>query len=606
MKLRVALYPAFVAAAATAFAQPQPHQFGGGFSELKPPQQRLAADWIHRFNAVMKQSGSNEEVYDNLPVSIRTTYGAVSHALMTTKLTRNDQPAGTALDLVAQLDMVNGKIHGVGGDHQYRLYVVLKPDALKTLQETEPFKRGMDNTVYHKEYPLNYRQQGGVPSIQFSITRDGKRADIDVDYRSSKFPGGLFNGHLTSSNSDVTAGNNHERHVNRWDGLPNWWRSLFGLPLTPPPNSVASTIPATPSVKAKEKAATAAHDFFESWLVKQTPAQSVAYFADQAYACLELQTGKPIDRGMAPFQVLQQMKQVNTKFGRAADLATVIEPVTIQMEGLKLVEQPYANEFALYEVPESIAFQHNCYYQLHPEEAAKEKPTDKYGRFYASILRLKGGGTKGKPFAVVWAKEGDYWKIVSVEGEPDAQRIRPTVPAPAEPIPPKQFVAGDSSFIRANGEFLRQWLVKRNFDSATTYFSPECDECLRMEAEEPITDPHSALRNALKRVSDTLRRSGSLKEVVKAADPQHSDLRFIHHPHEENFTLMSVPNSIGEFLECKSQAASKPFVPAAPVYGTYYASGFTLNIRGEPPVLYLIWRKTSSDWKIVAFEVQEP
>ena len=131
MKLRLALCPVFMAGAAATFAQPEPRQFGGGFSELKPPQQRLAADWIHRFNQVMKRSGSNEEVYDGMPVSIRTTYDAVTHALMTTKLTRNGEPVGTAIDLVAQLDTVNGKIHGVGGDRQFRMYVVLKANALR-------------------------------------------------------------------------------------------------------------------------------------------------------------------------------------------------------------------------------------------------------------------------------------------------------------------------------------------------------------------------------------------------------------------------------------------------------------------------------------------
>ena len=62
MKLPLALCPVFVVGAAATFAQPEPRQFGGGFSELKPPQQRLAADWIHRFNQVMKRSGPNEEV----------------------------------------------------------------------------------------------------------------------------------------------------------------------------------------------------------------------------------------------------------------------------------------------------------------------------------------------------------------------------------------------------------------------------------------------------------------------------------------------------------------------------------------------------------------
>lgn len=79
----------------------------------------------------------------------------------------------------------------------------------------------MDNSVYHKGYPTNYRERSGVPSIQFSVALDGRRTDIDVDYRSSSFPVGLFNGHLTASNSDVRAGNNYDKHVNRWSGFNN-------------------------------------------------------------------------------------------------------------------------------------------------------------------------------------------------------------------------------------------------------------------------------------------------------------------------------------------------------------------------------------------------
>ena len=38
----------------------------------------------------------------------------------------------------------------------------------------------MDNTVFHKGFPINYRQNGGTPSIQFSLSTDKTRADIDV------------------------------------------------------------------------------------------------------------------------------------------------------------------------------------------------------------------------------------------------------------------------------------------------------------------------------------------------------------------------------------------------------------------------------------------
>src|SRR5262252_9422130 len=98
------------------------------------------------------------------------------------------------------------------------------------LSKSKEFGRGPDNVVYHKGYPICFRGRNGTPSIQVSITKDGKRGDIDVDYRSSKFPAALINGHLTASNSDVRAGNNDERHNQNWAGFPSWWRGFLGLP----------------------------------------------------------------------------------------------------------------------------------------------------------------------------------------------------------------------------------------------------------------------------------------------------------------------------------------------------------------------------------------
>lgn len=613
MRLRLAFCLVPTIALLVAYAQPAPRKFGSGYDELKPPQQKLVVDWAQRFNKVTKQSGTPAQVFEAWPLSARTTFDAVTHALMTTNLSRkNGSPAGTALDLVNQLETVNGKIEGTSGDHQYRLYVVLKPDALKTLEDTQPFSRGMDNTVYHKEYPLNYRQQDGVPSIQFSITRDGKRADIDVDYRSSKFPKALFNGHLTASNSDVTAGDNHERHVNRWEGLTNWWRTLFGLPLTAQTASKSRyDIASTPKVKGKGKPDASAHDFLESWLVQQKPSEAIAYVSDRAYSCLELKYGaKASDRGMAPFQLLQHMQQVNTQVGKVPNLGPVVEAVPVTSERLKLkeVEQPYRSEFVLYDVPETVAQDYDCYYRLHPEEAAKQKPpSDKYGRFYASVFRMKNPKAKGEAFAAIWEKEGDFWKIVTFVSETDARSVRiSSESAPAAAPPPRQFTAGDPDFVRANGDFLDKWLVKHNYDGAMSYFSPDCDECVRLEAEKAVTDPRATLRNGLKEIVDTIRRAGSLTEIVKAADPSHTELRFIHHKYEPNFTLLSLPNSLGQYMECKTQASKKPYAPSrSSVYGTYFGTGLTLNVPGDPPVLYLLWRKVGSEWKIVAFKVQD-
>ena len=139
------------------------------------------------------RSWSPAPFYDEIvSLSSKTTFDAVTHALMTTQLT---DAAGTglgdALALVERVEAVRGEVPGARGDQQFRMYVRLTADALDTLERSQQFKRGADNSVYHKGYPINYREQGGTPSIQISIAPDNRRADIDVDYRASSFPVGL-------------------------------------------------------------------------------------------------------------------------------------------------------------------------------------------------------------------------------------------------------------------------------------------------------------------------------------------------------------------------------------------------------------------------------
>lgn len=160
---------------------------------------------------------------------MRTTFEAVTHALLTTKLTsKSGKSLGNALDLVDVVEEVSGEFPGKRGDQQFRIYAVMKPDAVAKLEDSKEFFRDKDNRRYHKGFPLCFRMPN-VPSIQFSLTRDGKRADIDVDYRSPRFPNALVNGHLRAANSDVRAGSNGDRHNSRWSGLSEWWKMLFGF-----------------------------------------------------------------------------------------------------------------------------------------------------------------------------------------------------------------------------------------------------------------------------------------------------------------------------------------------------------------------------------------
>jgi hypothetical protein len=201
-------------------------KFGGSFQELRPEQQRLVVDTVSRFNSSTGQSLNPELVYDGARVSVRSTFEAVTQALLNTKLTsESGDPLGNALELVDVVEDVAGEVSGARGDQQFRIYAVMKPGVIEKLQDANEFFRDKNNSRYHNGFPLCFRMPD-IPSIQVSLTRDGKRADIDVDYRSPKFPQALVNGHLRASNSDVRAGNNGERHNRRWSGLSEWEDAL--------------------------------------------------------------------------------------------------------------------------------------------------------------------------------------------------------------------------------------------------------------------------------------------------------------------------------------------------------------------------------------------
>src|SRR6516165_7100790 len=203
-----------------------PRAFGQSYATLLPEQKRLLDDFARRYNQTTGSKLNPEQAYDGARVSVRTTFDALTHALLSTKLTdEKGQSLGLAIDLVDALDQVLGEEPGAGGDRQFRMYVYLKPNAIDILSRSREFFHEKDNTIYHKGFPICYRLKNGPPSIQLSITRDERMSDIDVDYRSSTFPKALFDGHLTAGNSDVRAGNNLDTHDNRWAGL-NGWLSL--------------------------------------------------------------------------------------------------------------------------------------------------------------------------------------------------------------------------------------------------------------------------------------------------------------------------------------------------------------------------------------------
>ena len=597
-----------------ALAQQPPPRFGGAYSGLEPRRQKLVDNWVGRFIETTGQKLEAGPFYDEiLSLSTKTTFDAVTHALMTTKLAdRSGGSLGDALGLVEQVDSVRGEVSGAPGDRQFRMYVRLVSGALDTLARSQQFKRGVDNSVYHKGYPTNYRERTGVPSIQFSVALDGRRADIDVDYRSSSFPAGLFNGHLTSSNSDVRAGNNYDKHVNRWSGFQNWWRGFFGIRQDRAPD--AETAPdrlaalRTPRV-GKKNIEVMVNDFLNAWLVEGDIIAAMGYVSERSYACLAQDSENPadFDRGLAPVQLMINLKSAHESLGPHGSLDGLVVGTRLAAPGVRVVRQPHHARFVIHAVPDDVAVRFDCESRLTLEDPSRVKR--QYGNYAGATFYI--AGRRDYPVALLWGTENGYWKIVSWKvGSEDEKAPEP----PRVPQPKVERISADPTFVQAARGFLENWLVKKNYDAAFAYLSPKAYDCYnleRREGEPPSQSPDDAsrkLRAGFESAGKAVGTSRKLETILMAAEPVHPATRVMDHPFARVFSLSSVPNALADAAECSARAAGSTVPDPMPLE---YGKGFGMTVRfktrsGDAPILRLLWRNESGAWRITSYGVELP
>jgi hypothetical protein len=592
----------------------QPTQaFGGAYADLGVRRQALVAGWVERFSKTTGQVVETGPFYDEVVLlSSKTTFDAVTHALLATSLTRQDGTfMGDALGLIERVEAVRGEVAGASGDRQFRIYVRLTPDAVTQLAQSREFKRGIDNTVYHKGYPTNYRAQGGTPSIQVSIAPDGRRADVDVDYRSSSFPAALFNGHLTASNSDVRAGNNSDKHSQRWAGLQSWWRSFFGIRVS---RTAADTgpgvvgIPRTPRA-GKKNIDVMVNDFLTAWLVEGDAMAAMGYVSERSYACLRQGMDDPsnFDLGQAPFQLLGGLKAAHDALGTRASLDDAIVGVRPTKPGLRIVTQPHHARVVITMVPDDIAAALDCESGLMPGDASKTARA--YGNYFGATLFIK--GSRDQQLSLLWARENGYWKIVSwsTGGDEGAE------PGPeAVPVTPVTRVAENPAFTRAAKTFLEAWLVRQDYDAAAAFLAPASYGCYDLErdpalpAATSLTDAGNKIRAGLARTGDAVGKARNLAAVLGPADPFHPAVHIMNHRDANTFTLTSLPNQLGELAECEARARGGRLPEAiAPEYGNAFGTNVRFKtLSGDAPILRLLWRQVNGAWKITSYAVEAP
>ena len=593
-------------------------ELGKSYAALRPEQKQLIDDFIRNYNSTTGSKLVPEQAYDNARLSTRTTFDAVTHAMLNAKLTdAQGKSLGRAIDLVEAVDQVMGEESGVGGDLQFRLYVYLKADALDILSRSQEFSHDKDNSVYHKGFPICYRLKKGPPSIQFSISRDHKLSDIDVDYRSSGFPKALVNGHLSASNSDVRAGNNLDRHDRRWSGLNGWWRDVFGQlgsgGKPPKENATArlGNIPLNPGMKADQGVDKSAHDFLQSWVVGKEPNKSVAYFSRLSYPCLEVvaqKSGQPVPPGMIRLRTMMAMQKFSDSIGTVNSVADVFEPAD-KWSQLKPAKNAYASEFLLVSVPGDMA----------PDEECVAAPNGDTGKgsnekYFATAFRGKQGDSRNKVMSLLWAQQGGYWKIVAIRIEDgrDAGIVPNNAAAQAVPaVEEPRSIAGDPAAVKDITEFYRAWIVKRNVIQASAFASPRSYQCLAApSADQKKLTSIARIQSGLQQPLARIPTGANLSDMMSSLQPQNDLLRPVQQEDSNAFAIMAVPDQKANSFLCQHRQlpqVSPDLKPADAKYGEYYLSASRLNYGEEQsPALLLLWTKEDASWKIVAWAVELP
>jgi len=411
-----------VAAPQPAFSQLRATQYG----QMKPAPKRLFDEWAVAKNMGEGRTITPRERFDLLSVSQRATFAAATNALLYTRLTDpKGRPIGSAIDLVSAIEVIAGQEPGKGSDEQFRLYVKLKPGAREKLELSREFQHGKDNTIFHKGFPINYRQSGPPPTMQYSIATDEVNADIDVDYRSSGFPAALFNGHLSASNSDVRASGNYPTHLRRWPGLVDWWETDFPdlvaefnrMKQSAPPQQMlpAKGNELTPDVEA---VTATADEFFKAWLVDRNPAAAMTYLRQRLTFCSDMKESpeKQLLETRKKALFLETLKAANKELKKAKTVESSIRAIAPVDPWIKAVDHFHKSAYTLAVITDGD-YNHFVCTAADSEQTAKNSDgrARQYGKHYVTKFQFILENGKGGILRLLWGKENGLWKIVAFD-----------------------------------------------------------------------------------------------------------------------------------------------------------------------------------------------
>jgi len=365
-------------------------------------------------------------------------------------------------------------------------------------------------------------------------------------------------------------------------------------------------------------------DFLTSWLVQGKPEMAAAYLSPRSYSCLEEygpQSGTEISGAAAPYLAARDMAAISKALGKPAKLQNAVAASELNDPRLKVVKQQYGNLFTVYAVPNGVAPEFECDDQraLKDFEAARLTGVKKkYSRYYASVVLLKQPQQAGQVVTILWMKEGNYWKVIAWDAEPEDAKPQSIPDTRRNVITefPEQQVPGDAALLQASDDFLRDWLLKKNYVAAANYFSPRSYSCINAalppDQPKPSGDAQylNHVQTAMQAVSQDLGETQHLSDVIEASDPEHPGLKQIKHPKDQAYTMVAVPDTLAPAMMCEKESNQHPYQPnesQAPKYGDYYDMLFELRTPGEHPAsLSFLWGKDNGTWKIISYEMMSP
>ncbi len=368
------------------------------------------------------------------------------------------------------------------------------------------------------------------------------------------------------------------------------------------------TLPKTPRVGSKN-IDVMVNDFLNAWLVEGDIIAAMGYVSERSYACLAQESDNPwdFDRGAAPFQLMINLKSASDSLGKQSALEGLIVGTRLVDRALRVVRQPHHAQFVIYSVPDDVAAAFDCESRLTLEDPANVRRT--YGNYFGATFYVN--GRRGFPLALLWARDGDYWKIISWKVGSDEE----TTAAPeAVPDPKVVRINADSTLVEASRGFLESWLVRKDYDAAFGYLSPKAYECYNLErgpeqaAATSLEDGGRKLRSGLETTGKLLGTARTLEATLAAPEPLHPASAY----HGPPVCAGVQPHECPERARRCGGVCRSAKVPTIPdPLPLEYGDGFGMTVRfktrgGDPPVLRLLWRKENNAWRVTSYSIEMP